>query len=160
MIAAAEPAIKQEEIRKRGWALSTATTSGDEPVHRQKYAITDPLVAIFEPVYRPPTTRSSLAWEWFATLDALQLDFTELVSQYAVTRNLAVHSPADELDVAAHWAALLRRPLQLPQSPEEDILDWETAIEPAPSRPSGWIEVSLEFAGRSKPLPEEDPWAE
>ena len=130
MIAAAEPAIKQEEIRKRGWALSTATTSGYEPIHRQKYAITDPFVGTVEPVYRLPRTRSSLAREWGATLDALQLNFAELVTQYAVTRNLAVHSPIDEIDVNAHWAALWHRPLQVLRSPAEDILDWDADAEP------------------------------
>ena len=158
MIAAAEPAIKQEETRKRGWALSTATTSGDEPVHRQKYAITEPLVAIVEPVYRPHMTRSSLAWEWVATLDALQLNFAELVSQYSVTRDLAVHSPVDEPDVAAHWAALLRRPLRLPRSAEEDMLDWNVGVSTPRSRPMTTVLASVEYRGRPKPTPFVDPW--
>jgi len=37
----------------------------------------------------------------------------------------------------------------------EDILDWETVIEPAPPRPSGWIEVTLEFGGLSRHAIEE-----
>ena len=39
---------------------------------------------------------------------------------------------------------------------EEDLLDWDTAIMPAPPRPSGTIRVKLKYLGRSKPLPIEN----
>ena len=41
---------------------------------------------------------------------------------------------------------------------EESILDWDITIETAPSRPSGTIQVQLEYRGRSTPIPVEDPW--
>ena len=42
----------------------------------------------------------------------------------------------------------------------EDRLDWDEAIGTPPSRQHGTIRVILEFTGRSKPDPVDDPWAE
>ena len=42
----------------------------------------------------------------------------------------------------------------------DDTLDWDVWIEAPPPRPTGTILVKLEFAGRGKPAPVEDPWAE
>lgn len=41
---------------------------------------------------------------------------------------------------------------------KEDILDWEYFIATPPPRASGTIAVKLEYMGRGKPLPAEDPW--
>ena len=130
-MAVAGAAIPQEETRRYRLAFSTATTPGGESTHRQKYTITDPVVPVAEPVYDPPpATRSSLASEWLATVGMVELDFAELVSKATVSADLAVHSLLDEPELFAHWAALVHRALQLPQSPEEDILDWDADAEP------------------------------
>ena len=42
---------------------------------------------------------------------------------------------------------------------EGDRLDWDVHIPVAPKRPSGSIHVKLEYGGRGKPTPAEDPWA-
>jgi hypothetical protein len=41
---------------------------------------------------------------------------------------------------------------------EAELLDWDAAIEAAPSRPTTTINVSIEYVGRSKPLPVDDSW--
>ena len=70
-----------------------------------------------------------------------------------------IYSPEDERHLATRWKALLAS-LNEPASEEsEQVLDWEFAIEAEPKRPKGTIHVTLQFAGRDKPLPEEDPWA-
>ena len=43
---------------------------------------------------------------------------------------------------------------------ELDILNDNVLIPTAPARPSGTIQVTLTYAGRSIPIPVEDPWAE
>ena len=40
-----------------------------------------------------------------------------------------------------------------------DRLDWDRHIPIAPKRRSGSIRVELEYGGRGKPTPVEDPWA-
>ena len=42
---------------------------------------------------------------------------------------------------------------------EDQVLNWDFTIEPEPSRPERTIQVTLQFVGRDKPLPEENPWA-
>ena len=42
----------------------------------------------------------------------------------------------------------------------DDRLNWDEAIEAPPARPHGTIRVTLECAGRSTPVPVDDPWAE
>lgn len=77
-----------------------------------------------------------------------------------------VHSPEDEPLLADLWRSLvdygsvLLSSLSRPSSEElEQILNWDFAIEAEPKRRTGTIQVTLEFAGRDKPLPEENPWA-
>jgi hypothetical protein len=41
---------------------------------------------------------------------------------------------------------------------EEDLLDWDAVIHTNPARPAGNLRVRLEYVGRSKPLPVDDPW--
>jgi hypothetical protein len=41
---------------------------------------------------------------------------------------------------------------------EDELLDWDAAIEVAPARPSGTLTVTLEYAGRATPSPTRDPW--
>jgi hypothetical protein len=43
---------------------------------------------------------------------------------------------------------------------ETDILNDEVMIDVAPDRPCGTIRVKLVYAGRSVPIPVDDPWAE
>jgi hypothetical protein len=47
-----------------------------------------------------------------------------------------------------------------PTAGEMDILNDEVMIRAAPDRPTGTIRVKLIYAGRSTPIPAEDPWAE
>ena len=42
---------------------------------------------------------------------------------------------------------------------EEEVLNWDVAIEVPPPRPSGTIRARLKYKGRSKPMPIENPWA-
>ena len=70
-----------------------------------------------------------------------------------------IYSPEDEPYLATQWKVFLAS-LNQPTSEElEQVLDWDFAIEAEPKRPKGTITVTLQFAGRDKPLPEEDPWA-
>ncbi len=47
-----------------------------------------------------------------------------------------------------------------PAVDEFDIINDDVLIEVAPDRPSGTIRVKLVYAGRSLPIPADDPWAE
>ncbi len=47
-----------------------------------------------------------------------------------------------------------------PAADEWDILNDDVMIEVAPERPCGTIRVKLVYAGRSTPIPADDPWAE
>ena len=47
-----------------------------------------------------------------------------------------------------------------PAAGEMEILNDEVLIKTAPDRPRGTIRVKLVYAGRSTPIPAEDPWAE
>jgi hypothetical protein len=47
-----------------------------------------------------------------------------------------------------------------PTADELDILNDDVLIEVAPDRPYGTIRVKLVHAGRSTPIPADDPWAE
>jgi hypothetical protein len=43
---------------------------------------------------------------------------------------------------------------------EPDALNWDDLIPVPPDRPGGRLPVRLVMAGRDKPLPADDPWAE
>jgi hypothetical protein len=43
-------------------------------------------------------------------------------------------------------------------STDEELLDWDVAVEVPPQRPCGRIKVSLEYAGRSKPIEADESW--
>jgi hypothetical protein len=47
-----------------------------------------------------------------------------------------------------------------PAPTDEDLLDWDASIEHPPARPAGIIQVKLEYAGCSKPIPVAGPWNE
>jgi hypothetical protein len=52
-------------------------------------------------------------------------------------------------------------PVEAMATPEEmDNLNDDVMIAVAPDRPCGTIRVKLVYAGRSKPIPADDPWAE
>ena len=53
----------------------------------------------------------------------------------------------------------IQRPA-FPSYDEEDILNWDAAIDTPPPRRSGTIRVKLIYKGRSKPIPVENPWEE
>ncbi|MBK8183314.1 MAG: hypothetical protein IPK63_10660 [Candidatus Competibacteraceae bacterium] len=41
---------------------------------------------------------------------------------------------------------------------KEEVLDWDYSMSAPPPRASGTIPVKLEYMGRGKPLPADDPW--
>lgn len=45
-----------------------------------------------------------------------------------------------------------------PTYDEEDVLNWDAVVVPPPPRRSGTIRVKLIYKGRSKPIPDENPW--
>ena len=47
-----------------------------------------------------------------------------------------------------------------PSADELDILNDDVLIEVSPDRPCGTIRVRLVYAGRSTPIPADDPWAD
>ena len=47
-----------------------------------------------------------------------------------------------------------------PPVDELDILNNDVMIEVAPGRPCGTVRVKLVYAGRSTPIPADDPWSE
>lgn len=49
---------------------------------------------------------------------------------------------------------------QSPSGDVMDILDDEVLIQADPDRPRGTIRVKLVYAGRSAPIPVENPWSE
>lgn len=40
-----------------------------------------------------------------------------------------------------------------------ELLDWDFCIETPPTRPSGVVEADVEFVGRGRPIPLDDPHA-
>ena len=40
-----------------------------------------------------------------------------------------------------------------------ELLDWDFCIESPPSRPTGIVEADVEFLGRGRPIPLDDPHA-
>jgi hypothetical protein len=53
------------------------------------------------------------------------------------------------------------RPVEIaPTADEPDLLNDDVMIQTAPDRPCGTIRVKLVYAGRSAPIPADDPWAE
>ena len=40
-----------------------------------------------------------------------------------------------------------------------ELLDWDFCIEKPPTRPSGVVEADVEFVGRGRPIPLDDPHA-
>lgn len=63
-----------------------------------------------------------------------------------------------ESGITQEFADTQRQPHAFPSYSEEDILNWEVAIEVPPPRPSGTIRVKLKYKGKSKPIPIENPW--
>ncbi len=45
-----------------------------------------------------------------------------------------------------------------PTYDEEDVLNWDAVVVPPPPRRSGTIRVKLIYKGRSKPIPDDNPW--
>ena len=53
------------------------------------------------------------------------------------------------------------QPSEVPPAPDKmGVLDDKVMIEFAPDRPCGTMRVRLVYAGRSTPIPVDDPWAE
>ena len=63
-----------------------------------------------------------------------------------------------ESGITQEFADTQRQHVAFPAYSEEDILNWDVAIQVPPPRPSGTIQVKLKYKGRSKPIPIENPW--
>ena len=63
-----------------------------------------------------------------------------------------------ESGITQEFADTQRQHVAFPAYSEEDILNWDVAIQVPPPRPSGTIRVKLKYKGRSKPTPIENPW--
>ena len=63
-----------------------------------------------------------------------------------------------ESRVTQKFAETQQQRLAFPTYDEEDILNWDAVVVPPPPRRSGTIRVKLIYKGRSKPIPDEDPW--
>ena len=63
-----------------------------------------------------------------------------------------------ESGVTQKFAETQQQRLAFPTYDEEDILNWDAVVVPPPPRRSGTIRVKLRYKGRSKPIPDEDPW--
>ena len=76
-----------------------------------------------------------------------------------ITIPIAVQSDTQCVPVAAG----AHQPRNPPQGESPAVagehLDWDAHIAIAPKRRSGSISVELEYGGRGKPTPVEDPWA-
>ena len=66
----------------------------------------------------------------------------------------------DPISPPAHPATAVAPARTSPMADELDLLNDDVLIEVAPDRPCGTIRVKLVHAGRSMPLPADDPWAE
>ncbi|MYB94206.1 hypothetical protein F4Y43_10125 [Candidatus Poribacteria bacterium] len=60
--------------------------------------------------------------------------------------------------VTQEFADTRQQRLAFPTYDEEDILNWDAVVVPPPPRRSGTIRVKLIYKGRSKPIPDDDPW--
>ena len=63
-----------------------------------------------------------------------------------------------ESGVTQEFAETQQQRLAFPTYDEEDILNWDAVVVPPPPRRSGTIRVKLIYKGRSKPIPDDDPW--
>ena len=63
-----------------------------------------------------------------------------------------------ESGVTQEFADIQQQCLAFPTYDEEDILNWDAIVVPPPPRRSGTIRVKLIYKGRSKPIPDENPW--
>ena len=138
--------------------VSTDTSSEAEPAaQRRRYVAT----GFAEPIYVSPVRPLlDLARLWVARINTPEGTSEELFARYAFTGDFFSHSAMDESVLGADWASFWWPAGQQLLVTEGELLDWEAAIEPPPAARSGSIRVSLEFGGRSEPLPEDNPWAE
>ena len=63
-----------------------------------------------------------------------------------------------ESGVTQEFANTQVQRLAPPTYDEEDVLNWDAVVVPPPPRRSGKIRVNLIYKGRSKPIPDENPW--
>lgn len=145
-------------------ATTTATSYDAEQFAAAERDTAQSLVAdtaIAAVLWRSAVCRWPLASGWDSAVLNLSQDFADLVSRSMVSRTLPLHSPEDEPRLAECWAAFVsayRQPHHRLVE-EDELLDWDFAIEAAPARPGGLIEVTLQFEGCDEPFPEDDPWA-
>ena len=100
---------------------------------------------------------------WFPLSHASMI-WRDFVSPYRLTasdwiEDVFIYSPEDEPRLADRWNVFLSEFNRTRNDDFEHVLDWDYTIEPEPSRPERTIQVTLQFAGRDAPIPEEDPWA-
>jgi hypothetical protein len=87
--------------------------------------------------------------------------FFELYEQQQLNQNVPARPHSLQQDYVIVSVDDLIQELKLAPSKfyADELLDWDAAIEVAPTRPSGTLTVTLQYAGRGKPTPIEDPWA-
>jgi hypothetical protein len=154
-----EPAVKFGF--GRGWATSITTAGNDIVVT----PITSDSASRREQQHFIPIS----ILHYYAALGALPANrgrtfFIEEPSDQAgfITDAIASSTHIPHFVAASAWTSEFWHryyPALLPSAfyPDE-MLDWDASIEKAPTRPSGTLIVTLEYAGRGKPTPVEDPW--
>jgi hypothetical protein len=85
--------------------------------------------------------------------------YVEIQTKVATENETCIHGdPQEEL---SQFRESMQRASIGPRINEEaeDLLDWDAHIETIPQpRRSGTIKVRFKYAGRSKPIPNKDPW--
>lgn len=137
---------------------STVGLSNEEPIHRQKSALADRQIYGHGPVDLPIAILSSHQDVWIAMLLGTPQSFANQISQEKVTHDLHVYSFLDENQLADCWRKLSHIPRRSENPVEEELLDWDIAIETRSTSGSTQIVARVEYRGRSSPKPVIDPW--
>ena len=51
-------------------------------------------------------------------------------------------------------------PKPVVHAPDDEVLDWDVFIEKTPARPGGVIDAEIQFTGRGRPIPVDQPGGE
>lgn len=79
--------------------------------------------------------------------------FEDAIGSSHVVPDFVASSAWNSLLGPHHYGALLPS-----MAYQDEVLNWDVAIEVPPKRPSGTLTVTLKYAGRGTPTPVEDPW--
>ncbi len=109
-----------------------------------------------------PTAYSAAAVKFPAIVFHLPVTIElEVIRARSMASSPAIIMPSDRrpADLIPGPLALFPERLVNPSTiwPDEK-LDWDVVVAVPPNRPSGTLDVTLEFAGRGGPGPIEDPW--